>query len=424
MSIEDAIKNAILLSPPAQLAGNGPVPEETGQMKSWMDDPARRILERMAPYATDFFGARAQGLDPEDFWAEKWYEIRAADVFPSASISDSSRHGDWKKIAFRRRDIDYIPPGAKIWFWKNCWLSYNPENIGGACSSSIVRRCNRVWTRYDYYGNILQEPFVVERSATRANANEYNIYEGLPDHYNNCIMQANPQTLGVLQENTRLVMGGAVYAVRGLSDYIREFTEDKDSVRLLYFSLYFQQPTERDDLALEIADGKSFSWVISVDGPRQLSLDQTAQFSASSLRCGSVPDQEASYLWESLSPALAVDDAGQVTALEEGTGTLRCILQQNPNIYTDAAVEVTAAGLSWSSSVPQRLVCYRPFTLEVSSSRPVTWSFSGPPDNLWEASTSGRTVELTAYFPSDIPLSVSVTDGARTLTAEMRLTAR
>ena len=80
---------------------------------------------------------------------------------------------------------------------------------------------------------------MVERSATRANANEYNIYEGLPDHYNSCIMQANPQTLGVLQENTRLVMGGAVYAVRGLSDYIREFTEDKDSVRLLYFSLYF-----------------------------------------------------------------------------------------------------------------------------------------------------------------------------------------
>ena len=98
MSIEDTIKNAILLSPPAQLAGNGPVPGETGQLKSWMDDPARRMPEKMAPYATDFFGAQAQGLDPEDFWAEKWYEIRAADVFPSASVSDSSRHGDWKKI--------------------------------------------------------------------------------------------------------------------------------------------------------------------------------------------------------------------------------------------------------------------------------------------------------------------------------------
>lgn len=424
MSIETARKNAMLLSPPIQVAGNGPPPEETGQMKPWMDDPARRILEGMAPYATDFFGAQAQGLDPEDFWAVKWYEIRAADVFPSASISDNSRHGDWKKVVFRRRDIDYIPMGAKFWFWKNCWLAYNPENIGGAYSTAVVHRCNRVWTRYDYYGNILREPFVVERSATRANANEYNIYEGLPDHYNNCVMQANPETLGFLKENTRMVMGSAVYAVRGLSDYILEFTEDRDSVRLLYFSLYFQQPTERDDMELEIADGKTFSWVISVDGPRQIAFGASVQFSASSLRCGSPPDREVSYLWESLSDTLEVDETGKVTALAQGTGTIRCRLAQNPDLYTDTAVEVTAAGLSWASSVPQRLVCYQPLTLEVFGEKPVTWSFDGPPGNLWEANADGFTATLTAYFPSDIPLAVSVTDGENTLNVNLILTAR
>lgn len=424
MTVLERVQSAVLLRAPPGPAGNGPLPSETGQRKQYMEDPAKRILEEMVPYSTDFFGAQAQGLDPEDFWALKWYEIRAADTFPSASISDNSRHSDWKTIVFRRRDIDYIPTGAKLWFWKNCWLAYNPENVGGAYSNAVVRRCNRVWTRYDYYGNVLQEPFVVERSATRANANEYNIYEGLPDHYNNCVMQANPDTLGFLQENTRLVMGGAVYAVRGLSDYIREFTEDKDSVRLLYFSLYFQQPTELDDMEKEIADGKAFSWAISVDGPRQIGVGRTAKFSASSLRCGAVPDREVSYLWESLSPSFEVDETGSVTALSEGAGILRCKLEQNPNIYTDISLEVTEAELSWASSVPQKLACYRPLTLSVESDKPVSWSFAGPPGDLWEAVANGKTATLTAYFPSETPLTVTVTDGESTLNVNLILTAR
>lgn len=415
------LKTVQFLNPPPSPAGNGPT--DTGQEKVWMDDPSRRFLEKMAPYATNFFGAEIQGLDPEDFWAVKWYEIRAADTFPSASISENSHQGDWKTITFRRRDIDYIPSGAKVWFWKNCWLAYNPDNIGGAITTAVVRRCNMVWKRYDYYGNILTEPFVVERPSTRANANEYNIYQGLPDHYNNCVMQYNPQTMG-LRENDRLVMGQAVYAVRGLSDYIREFTEDTSSVRLLYFSLYFQQPTERDDMVLGIADGKTFSWVISVDGPRELREGQTAAFSASSLRCGQAPGREVSYLWESLSPGLTVDETGTVTAVALGEGTIRVSLEQNPSIYTDIPLTVTAGeALVWACTVPETLPVYRELTLTVESAGDVIWDFEGP-DGLYQAAVDGKTVTLTAYFPSETPLTVTVTDGTNTLTAQLKLTAR
>ena len=423
MSIENTMKNAMLLSPSSQLAGNGPLQKETGQLKLWMDDPARRILEKMAPYATDFFGAQVQGLDPDDFWGTGWYEIRAADIFPSASISENSRHNDWKTITFRRRDIDYIPTGAKVWFWKNCWLAYNPDNIGGAYSTAIVRRCNRNWTRYDYYGNILSEPFVVERAATRANANEYNIYQGLPDHYNNCVMQYNPETMG-LKQNDRIAMGRAVYAVRGLSDYILEFSTDESSVRLLYFSLYFQQPTERDDLVLGIADGKTFSWVISVDGPREMREGQTAQFTPSSLRCGQTPDREVSYLWESLSPELTVDKDGNVAAVSLGEGTVRCSLEQNPGIYTDIPITVTAwNSLVWACTVPGSLPIYQNLTLVVESGEDVAWNFEGP-EGLYQAVLDGKAATLTAYFPSDIPLTVTVTDGKNTLTTKIKLTAR
>lgn len=417
------IQNALLLAPGPQPAGNGPPPGETGQKPLWMDDAARRMLEKMAPYATDFFEAEIQGLDPEDFWKTGWYEIRAAGSFPSASISENSKNNDWKTITFRRRDIDYIPTGAKVWFWKSCWLAYNPDNIGGAFSTAVVRRCNRNWKRYDYYGNILSEPFVVERNATRANANEYNIYQGLPDHYNNCVMQYNPQTMD-LRENDRIVMGQAVYAVRGLSDYILDFSTDESSVRLLYFSLYFQQPTERDDMTLGIADGKAFSWTISVDGPRELREGQTAAFIPSSLRCGQAPDRDVSYLWESLSSSLTVGETGSVTAVSMGEGAIRCSLKQNPNIYTDIPITVTAReALVWACTVPGTLPVYRELTLSVESDGDVRWDFEGP-EGLYQAAVDGKSAVLTAYFPSEIPLTVTVTDGANTLTAELRLTAR
>jgi len=54
----------------------------------------------------------------------------------------------------------------------------------------------------------------------------------------------------------------------------------------------------------------------------------------------------------------------------------------------------------------------------------VTWSFTGPPENLYEASVQGKTAVLTSYFPSDIPLAVSVTDGENTLNTKISLTAR
>lgn len=396
---------------------------ETGQKPLWMDDAARRMLEKMAPYATDFFEAEIQGLEPEDFWKTSWYEIRAGGTFPSASISENSKNNDWKTITLRRRDIDYIPTGAKVWFWKSCWLAFNPDNIGGAFSTAVVRRCNRNWKRYDYYGNILSEPFVVERNATRANANEYNIYQGLPDHYNNCVMQYNPQTMD-LRENDRIVMGQAVYAVRGLSDYILDFSTDDSSVRLLYFSLYFQQPTERDDMTLGIADGNAFSWTISVDGPRKLREEQTAAFTASSIRCGQVPEKEASYLWESLSPGLTVDKNGNVTAVSLGEGTVRCRLEQNPEIYTDIPITVTVReALMWACTVPETLPVYRELTLTVESDGDVIWDFEGP-EGLYQAVVDGKSAALTAYFPSDTPLTVTVTDGENTLIAEIRLTAR
>lgn len=421
MSIENTVKNALLLSPSTQLAGNGPV--ETGQQPLWMDDAARRMLEKMAPYATDFFGAEVQGMDPDDFWKTGWYEIRAAGTLPSASISENSKNNDWKTIAFRRRDIDYIPTGAKVWFWKSCWLAYNPDNIGGAFSTAVVRRCNRSWKRYDYYGNILSEPFVVERAATRANANEYNIYQGLPDHYNNCVMQYNPETMN-LRENDRIAMGQAVYAVRGLSDYILDFSTDESSVRLLYFSLYFQQPTERDDMENQIADGKTFSWTILADGPREMQKGQTAQFSPSSLRCGQAPSREVSYLWESLSPGLTVDENGKVTAISTGEGGVRCSLEQNPGIYIDIPISVTAReALAWACTVPGTLPVYRELTLSVESGRDVTWGFDGP-EGLYRAVVDGKSAALTPYFPSDTPLMVTVTDGENILTAEIRLTAR
>ena len=161
---------------------------------------------------------------------------------------------DWKNVYFKRPDIDYVPLGTKFWFWKNVWLADNPSNTGSIAGNSLVRRCNAVWNSLDYYGNIVTEPFVMVNQATKANANTDTEFMKLADNYSDCIMQANPWTLAHLKENTRIALGTGIYAVSGLANYIREFTYENESVRLLYFSDYYHEPVETEDMTKLVAE--------------------------------------------------------------------------------------------------------------------------------------------------------------------------
>lgn len=405
-------------------------PTGTGQLYQYMAKPTRGHVFRMAQYASDFFAAQVEGLDLTDPTAINWYRIRASENFASLNMSNTSKNDDWRVVYFERPDIDYIRPGTKFWFWNNTWLADNPSNIASVTGNALVKRCNAVWNALDYYGNIVSEPMSITKPTTTANANADTEMMNLADSYMDCIIQANEWTLANLRNNTRMILGTSGFAVRGLSDYIREFTDQQDSVRILRFSLYYQEPLETDDMENQVAGGLAFSWQINVTGPKSMQAGQSAAFTADSLRNNEpVPAaQTVTYQWASLNTEVAtVDETGLVTAVTDGQVTITCTLAENTNIYTEVqlAVQAASSGLSWASELPENVPVYQSRSISVTGAQgPVSWSFSGPDENAYTVSTDGETATITCYYPSLIPLTVTVTDSITTLTAEIQLTAR
>ena len=399
-------------------------PTGTGEQTQYFADATRRQIREMAKYATDYFAAQVQGLDTENPDEQGWYEIRVADVFSSLGISSTSKQDDWKNVFFRSPAVDYVPMGTKFFFWNNVWLADNPSNIASVAGNALVRRCNTVWNSLDYYGNIVSEPFVIANIATKANANTDTEFMKLADAYSDCVMQANEWTLANLRENTRIVLGTGVYAVRGLANYIREFTNDATSVRLIHFSMAYQEPGETDDMVNQVANGLAFSWEITADVPRNMTVGQTATISPASIRNGETPTVTVSYIFESLTPEIAtVSSTGDVETISVGQAQIKCTLEQNPNISTTFTIEVAdAAEFGWASSVPTSLPQFTSVTLITTQN--ATWTVTGGMQNSFDYTTTDNSITITCYYPVDIPITVTATNGTETLTVTIALTAK
>ena len=100
-------------------------------------------------------------------------------------------------------------------------------------------------------------------------------------------------------------------------------------------------------------------------------------------------------------------------------------MKENPSIFTDTVLEVQDAptGLHWATDVPRNIPAYQSRKLAVAGEQgPVEWSFSGPDQNCYTAQIVGAQSAISCYYPSPVPLTVSITDGTATLTAEIKLT--
>lgn len=232
------------------------------RQKQYFDAEARQFTQRYARYSSDFVEAQVQGMNDSDPSAWETYRVRFADVVrPTAAIQ---RHfDDYKMVLFEAAKVDYIRPGTKFVTMGSTWLCTNPINISGSSGSGVVRRCNAVWNYYDEDGNLQSEPIVVENS--RANASESDAQESMliTKGYFNVICQANEFTRQ-LNTNSRVLLGKGGYRITGFSDFEQEFTEDQSSVRLLYFSIRYEEPNDAiDDIENRVAGGKNNDW----DGP-------------------------------------------------------------------------------------------------------------------------------------------------------------
>lgn len=413
-------------SPPSPMPGVGGKNGYTGKMHEYFERPTSSFIWQNAKYASNFFKAKVQGVIPGTFDTERGAYIRSMDIVEQTT--GAKMPNDYQCIYFQDTRIKGLYTGAKVKYAGNTWLAISPFNISDPLMQAVVRRCNAVWKRLDYYGNVIAEPFVFHDGRASATANEYLDWDVIPNWYQKCVMQLNDQTRE-LAYNRRIVLGSSVVEVRGLVDFISDFSgEDAEGNQtpepshVMFFDVQFQQPTENDDMERGIAGGKAFQWNIHLSFAPTMGTGETQKITAESLRNGETPDTDAhpvSYLYSVDNSAVAaIDVDGNVTALSEGTATITVTLEQNPEITATAEITVTneetAKEIVFTPDVPARMKQMQTYTGTArvmkgaeATGDTLTLTVYGATDEA-EAAFDGESgaLTITCYEPSNTPLSL------------------
>lgn len=400
-------------------------PQYEDQRKQYGADVSRRFIGERAYLSSDFVSAEVQGIT-ENFYEYVTTNIRLSDI-ESPRVSPTRRVDDFKEILFVDPKIAYIPIGAKIKTMGSTWLVINPSNIASSQTTAVVARCNTSYNSYDSFGNIVTEPIYIERAAMLGNDDVQRQNLILMDGYFNvtCQLNENTQKLG---HNQRIILGNKPYHITGFTDFIQEFSGNRESVRLLTFTVRLEENTIEDDTDENyIASGNDFVYSVDVYGPSYLSSSTSGQLYATLLLNGEevteIDGNSIDWIWKSENDRrITVSDDGVITVnpnfLGVGTYKVYAYLKGNENLYGE--IELTVGDIplvfkvaflgAFPTSIPQyQTVVYEAafFESESQTEIPLEFSFSGAEEGSYSATVNGNTVSVTCNSYSATPLRIT-----------------
>lgn len=392
----------------------------------YMNTASSRHYQEYAKYASDYFTADAQGLNPNDRWAWEKVTLRMADIV-RASNATQKQYDDYKTILLDRMKYAYIPRGAKFVTMGSTWLCINPENISGADGIGLIQRCKAVWNHLDWYGNVKSEPMAVDGTEIlRANAPDPQYQMPVMKGYYNVKCQYNEDTAQI-NDNTRMILGTGCYVVTGYSDFTTEFTGDYNSVRMLEFTIRKDEVNKTiDDLENHVAGGLTFTWEVVISGPTAVKAGEEIEMLVSSIRCNepavSTEEHPINYVWTSSDENVAtVDENGVVTGIADGVCEITATLAENPSYKESVSITVSEEStLAWARTPPLALSAYETAVLEATEDD-ADWIFSGADESTYRVSGTGKSRVVTCWSGSVEPLRVTVRSGDSEISADIPL---
>lgn len=435
-NLERMAKNAAML-------GNAPSPAagaasrfNKGLNQQYFGTDTTAYAAAYGALASDCFDAVCQGLSAPD-----WYDYTPVRIRSSATSQSSmgeTMPDDWHRVyIIAPSGISHIPQGAYMKYGGNTWIVFKPKNIGNTYAHAIVRRCNAVINRLDYYGNIVSVPMSFAKISTLGNANQVTEDSIIAKNYIACICQRN-KVSSEFTENTRFVMGKSAYAIRGLNDFTREFTDDADSVHLLTFTVERNEPLPQDSMEKQCADYGSFSWKPVLTAAEEMPVGTTQTVAVQSVRNGAVvvstDEHPIRYLFYSSDEnVLTVDDSGLVTALRAGSAVITVCLAQNQEISADVTITAAKSGnafTAFTTPPPATLRAFDSATFSAAFFRngaatdeAVEIVVSGAPESAYSIESAGENLwKITGYAAAFDPLVITAVCGEYSVTAQTALT--
>lgn len=394
----------------------------TGLKKQYFRDETALFTEDVGELASNVYETASQGIDFDD-----WYKYVPIMIRVDNAVQISSGElltDDWMKIrVVKPTGVDTIGQGAYMNFDSNWWMVYKPKGVFTVRGTALIRRCNTVVKKLDYYGNIVSVPMIFNKLGTLGNAPAITENMILSKNYMNCFCQLNDVTRE-FTENTRMIQGKAAYAIRGINDFTREYTDDPDSVHILAFTIERQEPLEQDSIELQVADYHSFSWTISLIASEHMVVGVTQQLQCVSYRNEKEvmdnPEHPITYIYESTNPnVVSISENGLMTATGEGITIITATLAQNPEVSKSISVSVTATGESTVqfTSTPVHVLDEQDKCIitaayidnGIETDEEVEFTFSGPPTKAYKATKIGlNKYEVKCYNASREPLIITV----------------
>lgn len=409
------------------------------RQKQYMAKRSRQFVSERSKYASDYVQAEVQGIAKDDFYRYFKTYVRLSDMHTSPTITQQT--DDTKNVLFDEPKIDYFPIGAKLKTMGSTWICVNPSNLSGVLTTAVIRRCNVSYNLYDYHGNVLTEPIILEKVTMMGNDNDKPQNLVMMDGYFNVICQLNDNTrqLGL---NQRIILGSKAYHITGFNDFYQEFSGDYDSTHILYYTVRIEEPNQNDDVPNHIANGKLYEFTANIIGNTgEIKVGDTVDFTAVFLKRNAdkveevQPTEEYPITWEwtSSNPEIAtVDGSGQVTAITDGTAQITATMAQNTAVTAKVELVVNSAVIepyvAFNGVIPQSIEQYDTATLTatfyengVATDKPITWTFSGANERSYTATTNGNSVEIYCVLADNIPLTVTASCERKTISTNIAL---
>lgn len=246
---------------------------------------------------------------------------------------------DYRTLFFN--DLEYQPKlGQRYRFLNNIWIVYNTDNHNSLNSGCYVRRCNNTINSLDFYGNLHEEPCVVDIKPTKSSfIQDESMWA--PSTRQIIFFQKNKWTKDI-GFNSRVMFEDQTYRVGVNLNFDRTSTFEENSVQFVRAYLDLDLVNEYDNKYLQIADYKKPNFVIGV--PEQLNLlPNTTDILEYDLYLNGKPIEDK-VVWYSDNPSVITISkfTGQYTTKELGEANITVCLAGNEEYKSEIKITVTS----------------------------------------------------------------------------------
>ena len=263
---------------------------------------------------------------------------------------------DYRKIIFR--DLNFKPElGSRYRFDNNIWIVYSTDNIKSVHSSCYLRRCNNTINVQDQYGNIHQEPCIVDIKPTKSGIVEQE-YMSVPIARQVLMYQLNKWTKPLFI-NSRIMLNRQVYKLGAIMDIDRTETFNQDSIKFVKCYLDNDLKNEYDNEELQVADYKIYNYSVSTIKDL-IGTRNTEGVLKANVFLDKEQIQESINWYSSDKNIISIDSSGSYKMINSGEAIIYAKMAKNENFYSEIKVQVSEEQLNVYKNIINPNIDYIP----------------------------------------------------------------